>query len=177
MDINLLDKDSIKIKIKKVNFVFDPRSKMAKTSADAVVTGDANDFDPTRVADSRVIIKGPGEYEVGGVKVVGTKQADNFSFSLITENTSVIIGKVSSLEKMLDKISEHKIAVLNVDAKLNPSIITTIEPSYLILYGELASEELSSLNKEVLEKKTEASQKISINEEKISEEMELFVLG
>jgi hypothetical protein len=177
MDISLLDKDSIKIKLKKVNFAIDPKSTIQKTNADAIIAFDADSFDQTRITDYRVLIKGPGEYEVGGVKVVGVKHEESFSYSLFAGDVSVIIGKVSSLEKMLDKISEHSIAVLNCDSKLNPSIITTIEPSYLVLYGEKAGEELSSLSKEILEKKTESSQKISIDEEKPLEEMALFILG
>jgi hypothetical protein len=177
MDINILDKNSIKIKIKKVNFVIDPGSSISKTNADAIIAFDASAIDSTRVTDYRVIIKGPGEYEVGGVKVVGVKDGESLAYSLIAQETSIIIGKASSLGKMLDKVSEHGIAVLDIDSKLDPSIITAIEPRYLVLYGEKVKEELSSLSKELLEKKTESSQKISLNEEKMPEEMELFVLG
>ncbi len=177
MDITLLDKNSIKIKIKKVNFVIDPKQKMAKTSADAIITFNIEDADLTRVTDYRVLIKGPGEYEVGGIKVIGTKLGDNLYYSFIINEVSVIMGKVKSLEQMLDKISEHNIAILNVDSKINPSIITTIEPKSLILYGDKVKEELPSLSKELLEKKTEHSQKVSINEEKTQEEIELVVLG
>ncbi len=177
MDITLLDKKTIKIKIKKVNFVIDPKQKMAKTNADCVITFDIENADLTRVTDYRVLIKGPGEYEVGGVKVIGTKFGESLCYSFITTQASVIIGSVKSLEKMLDKIGEHNVAILNVDSKINPSIITTIEPSSLVLYGDKAKEELPSLSKELLEKKTEHSQKVSINEEKTQEEIELVVLG
>jgi hypothetical protein len=176
MEINILDKDSIKIKLKKVTFAVDPKAKTPKTSADAIIAFDVVSMDPSRITDSRVVIKGPGEYEVGGVKVVGIKSEQNLAYSFITQETSVVIGKVSTLAKMLDKISEHKIAILNVDSELDPSIITTIEPSCLVLYGEKLEEGLSSLSKEILEKKNESSQKVSISEEKLTEEMQLFVL-
>ncbi len=177
MDITLLDKDSIKLKIKKVNFVIDPMPKMAKTNADAIITFDIDNCDLTRITDYRVLIKGPGEYEVGGVKIIGTRLDENLYYSFATGTSTILVGKVSSLDKMLDKIDEHGIAILNVDAKINPSIITAIEPKSLVLYGEKAKEELPSLSKELLEKKQECTQKISINEEKTSEEMELIILS
>lgn len=177
MDISLLDKTSVKIKFKKVNFIIDPTSKIQKTNADCVLAFDQNNFDTGKLVDYRLVIKGPGEYEVGGVKVVGVKEGDGLYYSLIAGETAVILGKVGNLGKILDKLDEHRVAVLNVDSELNQSIITTIEPKYLILYGEKASQELSSLNKEVVEKKTASSQKININEEKSPEEIELSVLG
>lgn len=177
MDINLLDKNTLKIKLKKTNFVIDPKEKTPKTSADIVIAIDRENFDKTRVTDYRVIIKGPGEYEIGGIKLIGYKYNNEFtSYSFITNNTSVLVGKVSSLEKILDKIEEHKIAILDVDEKINPSIVTAIEPNCLILYGEMAKEGVESLGKEALEKKTEQSQKFTINEDKLSEEMQIIVL-
>ncbi len=177
MDINLLDKNTLKIKLKKTNFVVDPKEKTPKTSADAIIALDRESFDATRVADYRIIIKGPGEYEIGGIKLIGYKYDNEFtSYSFITGNISVLVGKVSSLEKILDKIDEHKIAILDVDAKMNPSIVTAIEPNCLVLYGEMVKEGLESLGKEALERKTEQSQKLTINEDKLSEEMQIIIL-
>jgi len=49
---------------------------MPKTSADAIILSGERNADISRVTDSRIVIAGPGSYEVGGIKVSGLKNAE-----------------------------------------------------------------------------------------------------
>ena len=173
MDIQLLGKDSLRIKIKKTAVAVDPKSVVSKFDADAVLVMD-KDSDASRVNESRITIVGAGEYEISGLKVSGIKSEKDIMYGLSSEATDVIVAKASSLETIpADKIEEYKIAIINVDSDLKQSIVTAMEPSVVILYGEKAKEGAKVLGKD----SASTASKISIAEEKLPEEMDVMLLG
>ena len=173
MDIQLLGKDSLRIKIKKTAVAVDPKSVVSKFDADAVLVMD-KDSDASRVNESRITIVGAGEYEISGLKVSGIKSEKDIMYGLSSEATDVIVAKASSLETIpADKIEEYKIAIINVDSDLKQSVVTAMEPSVVILYGEKAKEGAKVLGKE----SASTASKISSAEEKLPEEMDVMLLG
>ena len=175
MDIQILGNGSLKIKSKKATLAVDPKSSLPKFDAEAILLMDkSSESDTKRVDNFRVVISGAGEYEVAGLKISGIKAGNEVMFGLSSENANAIITKASFLENVTaEKIGEYKIAIINADAKLNQSILTSMEPSVVVLYGEKAKEEAKAMGKE----STSSSSKISISEDKLPEEMDVIVLS
>jgi len=173
MDIQLLGKDSLKIKSKRTTIAVDLKSALQKIDADAVLIIDKTS-DATRVNGSRITIDGVGEYEISGLKVSGIKSDKDIMYGLSSETMDAIVAKASALEKIpADKIGEYQIAIINVDSDLNQSVVTSIEPRVVVLYGEKAREGAKVLGKEEVTK----TAKITITEEKLPEEMDVILLG
>lgn len=173
MDIQIIDNETLKVKVKKTNLAINPKTKISKFEADAVLAID-KDSDPSRINESRVTITGAGEYEVSGLKISGIKSEGGTLFGLASENIGILIAKASSLEKTSsDKLGDYQIVVINADFDLNQSLITALEPRLVILYGEKKKEAAKVLGKE----NATTSSKISISEDKLPEELEVMLLG
>jgi hypothetical protein len=171
MDIQIFDKESLKIKVKKATLAVDPKSSIQKFDADAIILTDKNS-DTSRINNFRVVIDAVGEYEVSGLKISGMGSDGDTFFALSSDNVSVLIAKASSLEKA-EKVGEYKILIINADADLNQSRITAIEPSVVILYGEKAKEGAKVLGKE----SAPTLAKITVSEDKLPEEMDVTILA
>jgi hypothetical protein len=173
VDIQIVGADSLRIKSKKTTLVIDPKTAMQKIDAEAILlTG--IDGDVNRVTDYRVVITGPGEYEVSGLKIVSVKADGDLIFSLISENVRTLVGKVSSLKQIsTEKIGDYQIVIVNADTDASESMITAMEPSVVILYGLKAKETAKALGKE----DTTTSGKVSFAEDKLPEETQVMVLG
>ena len=99
MDIYTLDKNSIKIRSRHTIFVADPPNEV-KVSSDGVILLNNNNRDLGRAVDYRIIIDGPGEYEVNGVKVLGVKGDRGFVYGIAADGFSVILGSSSDISKI-----------------------------------------------------------------------------
>lgn len=173
MDIQIVGEDSLKIKNKRTTLAIDPKTAIQKFDADAVLLtgkeGDAN-----RITNYRVVITGPGEYEVSGLKIVGIPSEDELLFSLTSENVRTLVAKASSLKKIsTDKIDDYQIVIVNADAEVSESAITAMEPRIVVVYGLKAKEAAKALGKEDIT----VSSKISFAEDKLPEETQVMVLG
>ena len=172
MDIQLFGKDSLKIKIKKTTLSVDPKTSIQKFDADAVLLMNENS-DVSRINNYRVVVDGPGEYEIGGLKVLGIKTGDNIIYTLSYQNVATIIAKASCLNgTSVDKLGEYPVAIINADSDLNQDVLTAIEPRVIVLYGEKAKEGAKSLGKENIS----PSSKITVSEEKLPEELDVMLL-
>ncbi len=173
MDIQIFDNDTLRLKIKKATLAVNPKTKVTKFDADAVLVMDEN-TDPTRVNQSRVTINGAGEYEVSGLKIAGINSEKDVLYGLSSENTGILVAKASSLEKISpDKLGDYQIVLVNADSDLNQSLITAMEPNVVVLYGEKSKEGAKLLGNE----NAPTSSKISISEDKLPEELEVMILG
>jgi hypothetical protein len=172
MDVTLLDKTSLRIKSKYANFIVDPFESLSKISSDAVIVlSDKTDL--SRVTDYRVIIKAPGEYEVGGIKISGIDLEGTTVYGLTIDGIDVLLAKTSSISKISEKLKEYEIAIFNVDSEINQSVVTALEPRIVILYGEKAKEAAKAMGKE----SAEVLQKFSASDGKLPEEMQVVVLN
>jgi len=150
MEIAIVNKDTIKIKGKNVNFIVDPSTAITKTSADAVIfLTDVSDSteQSAKVEGARVIIKGPGSYEVAGARISATKSDNDFFYLLNVDGLDVLVGRAREIEKQQDK-GGCNILVLNVDAEFKESIVSSFEPSVVVIYGDGADAAVKSLGKE-----------------------------
>lgn len=150
MEISIVDKSTIKIKGKNVSFIVSPTSLMPKTPADAILflTDLENaDSKTSRVSEARVIIKGPGSYEVGGARVSAVRAGDGLFYSLNIDGLNISLGNTSGVEKLQDNVSSS-VLVLNVDSDFKESMISSFEPGVAVLFGDKADQAVKLLGKE-----------------------------
>jgi len=173
MDIQILGRDSLKIKSKKATLAVDPKPSIPKFDADGIILLN-NDGDLKRINNYRVCINAAGEYEVGGLKISGISLNGDTMFVLTSENMTVLVAKASSLDKATsEKIGEYKVLVIDADGDLNQGLVTAMEPNLVIFYGLKAKEAAKNLGKG----STPASSKISILREKLPDEMGVAILA
>ena len=173
MDVSILSKNSIKIRSKHASFIVDPQSLGPKVSCDAVILLNNNNIDLSKVVDYRIVINGPGEYEISGAKVSCIKADLGFIYSLMVDGFSVILGSSSEIPKIKDDTFLCQIAILNVDDELNSSLVTKLEPKIMILYGEDKEGAVKILGKENIP----PIKKFTVVKDKLPEEMEVIILG
>lgn len=173
MDISIGDANYIKIRGKHCSLAIDPSEKANKSTADAVVLlEESNKLNFKNVEGYRVVIKDPGEYEVSQAMVSGKKTDGGIVYKLVVDNINIVLGKASDAAKVLDKIDSCQVLILNADSDINQSVISSLEPKTVVLYGEKKLDVLKNLNKENI---TPVS-KFTLTREKLSEGMEVVVL-
>lgn len=173
MDISVLDNSSVKIRFKQTSFVVDPAHRGSKISSDAIILLDRGNDLSLKAVEYRIIINGPGEYELSGVKVLGVKVDKGFVYGIADDGFGIILGKTSEISKIKDETFSCQIALLNVDDNLNQSIVTRLEPKIVVLYGANKENGAKILGKENLT----PIKKFTITKDKLPQELEVVVLG
>ncbi len=148
MDISILSETSIKIKGKTASFAIDPRNIKGKVEVDAVIVCDNDVLATDRIESSRLTIQGPGEYEIGGVKISGVKSQNHSLYYLSLDNMVVMVGKASDL-KGKESIRDADIVVIHADSVVDTSLLATLNPKTAVFYGEFAKANGTALGKEV----------------------------
>ena len=174
MEIAILDNKTLKIKTKKTTFIIDPTSTTPKTPADGVIFLKRNSNNLSKITDYRLVIDGPGEFELGGVKISGIKLEDKIAYSMFADGMETVVGEVSALNKLSDKFQEKSVAILSFDEDLGEAVITTIEPKIVVMYGEKVEEGVKSLSKD--KESVEKTKKVNVSEGKLPEEMQVLIL-
>lgn len=170
MEIALLDKNSIRIKGKKTTIVVDPQTK---TVGDCVLF--LNDIDITNaslVEGQRLVVQGPGEYEIGGAKISVLKRGEELAYILTIDSILLCLAKANAMEKSQDAMQECSVAVFLADSLISESLIAAVSPKIAVLYGEKAAESTKAIGKDVA-----PVNKIQISADKLPEEMQVVVLG
>lgn len=173
MDITLINKNCVKLKGKKASFVIDPEKDAPKTTADAILLTGVLDIDTSRVSDSRVVIKGSGEYEVTGSKITALSTPKCVVYKLSIDNVSIILGKSVDFSKLESNFTVCDIVLINVDSEFNESFITSLGPKVVVLYGDNKSDGAKKLGAKNLTPIT----KFSAVKDKLPEKMDVVVLG
>lgn len=173
IEITLLDKNSlspIKIRGKKTALVVNPT---VKTSADAVLLlGAEESFSPEKVENQRLVIEGPGEYEISGVKITSFGRGRDLAYEILLDGVDIFLGTSKTIEKVHDAKRECEVLILRADSVVDQSFITALSPKIIVFCGEQAQASAKIFGKnEVL-----PTQKIQIKSEKLPEEMEVIVL-
>lgn len=143
MEIAILQNNSLKLKGKKATFVVDPQDKTARS---AVIVLTKSDGDLSINAED-VIINGPGEYELGGVKISCMRSAGAIVYTLNIDGVEILLGKISSYEKLQHKLNDQNIVIAYADSQINASFITSLASNVVIFYGDLAPSVAESFGK------------------------------
>lgn len=149
----------------------DPKKEIAKTPADAIILLNGSNVDLTRVTDSRIILNGPGGYEVGGAKISGTRTPKGIIYRLSVDDVVVILG--SATDANVEGFSASQVVVVNTNGESNESFVTALEPKIAVLYGDKKNEAAKALGSE----NVVSVPKITIAKDKLPEKMEVVVLG
>lgn len=150
MDIVYLGHSSFKIKGKGVTVVTDPY--LGKSEADIVtVSHDHFDHNKTELVSSRFVVNGPGEYEIGGVSIVGVGSFHDDKKGIERgKNTIYVIEmdgmRVCHLGDLGHKLEEGQLeevgnvdivmvpvgGVFTIDAKTAVEVVKQLEASIVI---------------------------------------------
>ena len=179
MEISLVYKNCLRIKGKHATFVIDPASSAGKPGGKL-----ANDYNATIIMahpreslylqSESVVIDGPGEYEIAGVKMSAIRDRDGgVVYTMIVDEVEIQIGKISSLEKLQNKLKEQNVVVAFGDTEANASLISSLASNVIIFYGDHASELASSVGKADVA----SVSKYSVTHDKLPQEVETVVLG
>ena len=171
MDVILLSPNAVKIKGKTVSFVVEPRDTKGKLAADAVITFDETPIDISAIEGVRVTLAGAGDYEVGGVKMVGVKNNESTLDYISLDNMMVMVGKASTL-KSKEVVRDADIAVIFADSLVDTSLLATLNPRVVIFYGSQSEENIKLLGKEA-----SASTKYSVTKDKLPAELEAVLFS
>ncbi|MBI5123379.1 hypothetical protein HZA75_05990 [Candidatus Roizmanbacteria bacterium] len=168
MEITLLPKNGLRLKGKQTTLAIDPQDKatyggvlLIEKSADQIIN------------QEEVIISSTGEYEIGGIKMTGSRTEGGMLYSLSIDGVEVLVGKLDALEKMQHKLKEHNIVIVKCDVEGNASFITSLAENVVIFYGDKAKEIASSFGKENIKEMS----KYSTTKDKLPADVETIVLA
>lgn len=170
MEIALLHTNSIKVKGKLGSFVVNPNGKV--TGINGIINLTNTPLDKTKIEEGVVILKGPGEYEVAGVKISGMRNSTETVYTLTVDNVSVLVGRGEVIAKDHQKLREHNIVVILADTVVDSSFITALAPNVVLFYGDKAEESIKQLAKEGYKKEV----KYQTTADKLPQEMEEVLL-
>jgi len=187
MEIRALDSYSALIKGKKESILINPSEDFLQKdkSNSRVLLFTADEFDGVGLIGDKVLIRGAGEYEVGGVEIVGSDvDLTNTIYTISMEGISILV-----LGRLVEPLSDKKIERLEgIDVLLAP-ISFGEKPSfklikdwskkwgvnYLIPMGE-SKEMLNKFLDEADEEGLEPMESLKIEKENLPEGLELKLL-
>lgn len=173
MEVALVGEKTLRIRSKNSSVVIDPTKNINKIEANAIVYTSLNgDLTDAKIEGSRIDIKGPGEYEVGGIKVEAVKVDGDLAVILEVDGVKLLIGKGKEIKEIHDKIGAFHVAVINADLEFEYSSLTSLEPNVLIVYGNKREEVRKFLGKT----DTAGASKFSTTVEKLPSEMQMVIL-
>lgn len=169
MEVTLIAPSSVKIKGKQATFLVNPFLAKGKMQADAAI----NLFPQTLMPDIeglRITLQGPGEYEVGGVKITGFGTSEKTQYYLVVDNIRILLTK-SSLLKTKD-VREVDMLLLDADEATDQAAIAETTARIVILFGQEAQGVYTTLGKT-----TESMTKYTTTKDKLPAEMEVVLLA
>ncbi len=170
MEIAILPKKALKISGKKAAFVFNPEEKI--TDYNGAFYFQNSDMASSGFKDGVVLIKGPGDFEIAGVKFSGIRMGQENVYSLNIDGIEVLVGNASVIEKLQHKLKEYNIVILAVEDTINASFATSLATNAVLFYGEKAGEVVKAFAKETAKEMN----KYQITADKLPVEMETILL-
>lgn len=169
MEIAYLSSISLRIKSKQATVVVNPMDKV--TSYSAAVIFQLSEA-KTKASSDVLIINGPGEYEVGGIKISGTNYEGNVAYTLVVDDVRVLLVDTKTLAKYHQKLQDMDIVVVAVTSDDDLSVATNVAGSAVLYTGEKAEE---VVNKTIKEGVTKAN-KFSTTKDKLPTEVQQILL-
>lgn len=167
MEIALLPKFGLRVKSKSSIFVVNP---LGPVSANAVLLLSPGE---EYINEETVVIKGAGEYEIGGVKINGLRNEDNVLYSMQVDGMEVVVGSITLLSSLQHKLKEHNVVIVNCNETADASFLTSLAVNAVLFCGDKATEVAEGFEKEKLQK----TNKYSASLGKLPAEMETILLG
>jgi hypothetical protein len=141
VDIALIRGTSIKIRDKKTSIIVDP---VLAGEADVVIATSSS-CDPQKVKNYRVLISGPGEYEVGGVFIYGRRIKDSLVFEISNEEETVLFAPDYALSQLPRDTEGYSTLLIRVEKGVDEEILQIFSPARFVLFGNKEAAKLSNL--------------------------------
>lgn len=137
MEISQTGDTSLKIKTKNTTLAVDP----TKIDSDVVILTSNEVVDiPDTV---KVVIDGPGEYEVAGVSVRGERVSGQLLYHIYDDQYKVILTPSTLISTLKDE-EGYDALVIKVDGKLDNDMLNVSASDTLVLYGKHVNESIPS---------------------------------
>ena len=176
MEITVVSDNVLKLRFKQTSILVTLTSadlsnmKKAVEGDAVVILSEATSSTFPKVSTSRLVIYGAGEYEIGGIKISGVPIKNKLAFFIGGDKIDLFVSP--SPNEAFDKKKEAAVALFYTTTPVSESLVTDLAPSYLVLYGEKASETAKEFGKEGASNLS----KLTVAKEKLPEEMEVVVL-
>lgn len=168
MEIALLPKNAVRIKGKQTTFLLDPQEK--SNTSPTLLLGIGSE--QASIADAPVVIAGPGEYEIGGIKVTGIRSESDMLYTMKVDGIDILFGKIAALDKMQHKLKEHNIIVALCDTEISAAFLTSLASNVVMVYGEKAETIMQSFGKDNIQRMS----KFASTADKLPSEVETILL-
>lgn len=172
MEIALVEKKSLKIKNKTASIVINPTGKPQQWNA-IILIGEQSSSPSGLAEDGTLIINGPGEYEVLGVKISGIRNKTETVYSMNLDGVEVLFGTITGLSENQQKVKDHNIVCAATDTVVDASFVTSVASNAVLFYGDKADEVVHSLAKEGVK----SLPKYQTTLDKLPSEMETVLLA
>jgi len=136
MEIVLISKSSIRIKGKNAVLIVDPTEKLESNATILL----SRQVEGVSTSGSDIVINGPGEYEAGGIKITGFKNETDFVYTINVDSVGILLGKLTSFEKLHSKLKETNILIVNCDTVTDATFLSALSTNVIIFYGEKSIE-------------------------------------
>ncbi len=171
MEIAVVSENGVRLKGKTASLVINPPLKTSGYNAELfLVKPDLTLLSPDQETLS---IYGPGDYEIGGIKITVFKADSDLIYSMNIDGVDVMVGRSEALDRMHAKLKEHHIVIIQALTVSPTSYVTNFAPKIVSYFGEKAYEMASQTGKEDIKKES----KLTITLDKLPEEMQEIVLA
>ena len=144
MEVAILGGQYIKIRGKHATIAINPDDKTSIYEA-AIMLGNQTGV---KINDDAVVIDGPGEYEIGGIKISGIRSNGETVYSLAVDGVVTVLGSLDALSKVQTKLQDSHVVLVKVSDIIDASFVTSLAPNVLMFYGEKADEAVKTIEKE-----------------------------
>ncbi|MDE2025307.1 MAG: hypothetical protein KGJ07_02335 [Patescibacteria group bacterium] len=173
MEITKLSESGLKIKSKTALFGVHPMGLKSRLACDAaLLLQHTYTSDALSVEGETVIINGPGEYEIKGIKLAGVGKGEDLGYLGRIEGVSVFVVKASSLVKSKDLMQDCQVLLIQADVLVEENLIASSGAQVAVLFGAHAEESAKQLGKEVA-----PVSKYTTTKDKLPSETEIVVLS
>ncbi len=169
MEILALSDKSFRIKGKQTTLVINPMDKSAVF--DAAVVFDIPQG-VLKLKDETLTIDGPGEYEVGGLKITGLRLDEAIAYIFSVDDLRIILLDNRTLAKFHAKLPDVNLVVIMVVSDDDLSNATNVAGSAVLYYGEKAEEVVTKFIKEGVSR----TNKYSVTKDKLPTEVQQILL-
>lgn len=184
MDIKYLGSQTILLRGKKESVLINPQKGDGKTNSRIIMFTDKTE--KSEIDKEKVFIKGPGEYEIGGVEIKAWG-IDEKNLIYLVEVDGVIIGIIGKsdqllTDKMIEKISGIDVLIAGIsETKLTGKILQDLAKkwgaNYLIPIGfKTGDEVLTKFLDDVDEEGLEAIDSLRVDRDNLPDGLEISLL-
>lgn len=146
MEIALVSQGAIKVKGKAGSVGVNDAGKNPYNAV--ILIGDMAAKNDVFSKDGALIINGPGEYEIAGIKISGVRNKSETVYSLNVDGVEVMVGTVGALSDAQQKLKEHNIVCIATDVTADASFATSFASNAVLFFGSKADEVVHTFAKE-----------------------------